>query len=176
MIMDKEYALRAIKKLDDLLTRASFGPVTLAIGGGASMVLEYGFAGGTKDVDAVPTNVNIDDLKPYIEAVARDLKLEADWLNPYYSTFTVYLPKGANNRMKVTFQGDSVTVQSLGREDVLIMKFMAGRSKDVPHIRHLLKSDPDLSMVEERLIELQVLYPKVAEKALDLFYDLTEGA
>ena len=173
--MDKQLALKALKKLDILLVESEFGHITLIVGGGGAMILQYGFDGGTVDIDAVPLKVDFDTLKPFMSKVAKELGIAPDWLNPYYQTFTIYLPNDAKSRMKLTYQGKSLTVKTLGPEDILIMKLMAGRSKDISHIKHLIKSQIDHGIVDNRLEELCKLFPKEAKKALNLFEDLTDG-
>lgn len=175
MEMDKSLALEALKRLDAKLVRADFPRIVLAAGGGGSMILEHGYSGATADIDAVPINSEFEPLKPFMQEVAQELKIDADWLNPYYSAYTVYLPADAKDRMVDTFVGKRLIVKTLGAEDVLIMKLMAGRAKDLPHTRHLLKKDLDLKIVEKRLEQLKKLFPELAEEALDLFDSLTDG-
>ncbi len=165
--MDKKLALIALEKLDVLLSDAKESKVTLVIGGGGSMILQYDYAGATTDIDAAPVNSEFEHLKPYAEIVARELNIAPDWLNPYYQAFTVYLPEDASTRMQFTYKGKTLLVKSLGAEDILIMKLMAGRAKDFGHIKHLLKSKLDYKIVERRLEELKQLYPQLAVKALD---------
>ena len=171
--MDKELALEALKKLDEKLTAAGLGKVTLVVGGGGSMVIQHGYQGMTVDIDAVPIDIDFEELKPYMFEVSKELKIAPDWLNPYYQTFTVSLPDDARSRMKTIFTGNSLIVKSLGAEDILIMKLMAKRNKDMGHIRHLLRMGLDLKIVEKRLEELIKIYPDKAQKALDLFDELT---
>lgn len=175
MEMDKKLALRALQELDEKMLAAGEKKVTLVIGGGGSMILQHNYKGGTVDIDAVPVNSDFEDLKPYMEGVAKKLKIAPDWLNPYYQAFTIYLPKDAKARMQTTFLGAVITVKSLGAEDVLIMKLMAGRAKDMGHIRHLLKMDLDLAIVEKQLEQLKKLYPKLASQALERLDELTEN-
>lgn len=175
MDMDKSLATQALTRLDELLFNDGGNPLTLVIGGGGSMILNFNYHGSTVDIDAVPLNTNFDDLKPYMEQVAWELKIAGDWLNPYYQAFTHYLPADAKDRMKTVMKGHVIEVKSLGPEDVLIMKLMAGRAKDYSHIQHLLKLKPKLKIVENRLTELIKIHPKIAEKALDRLDDLTEG-
>ena len=174
MELDKALALKALKSLDKKLSNAGSSMITLAVGGGGAMILQFGYSGSTVDIDAVPIGTEFDSLKKYLDEVAKELEITPDWLNPYYQAFTVYLPQSATSRMNTLYFGESLTVKTLGAEDILIMKLMAGRSKDMGHIRHLLKMKVDLSIVETRLDELISLYPKFANKALDLLDDLLE--
>ena len=173
--MDKALALKALKRLDEKMTLAKEKKVTLVIGGGGSMILQHNYNGGTVDIDAVPINSDFGDIKPYMEEVARELNIAPDWLNPHYQAFTIYLPNDAKVRMQLTFSGTVITVKSLGAEEILIMKLMAGRAKDMSHIHHLLKMDLNLELVEKQLEKLKKLYPKLATKALERLDELTEN-
>jgi hypothetical protein len=172
MKLDKDLALKALKMLDEAIFKKGLPFVRMTAGGGASMLLAYGFPGKTSDVDAVPSNgADFNEIKILAEEVAKKLGIEHDWLNPYFQTFTIYLPADAKDRMKLIYSGKHLVVESLGPEDVLIMKLMAGRSKDRAHIKHLIKKvGVHISIVENRLQELkdQGLYKKLAENALDL--------
>jgi hypothetical protein len=143
------------------------------MGGGGSMMLAHGFDGKSQDLDAVPTNSDFQELAPYMSRVAKELSLAPDWINPYFQAFTIYLPQDSAQRMTSVYDGPSLSVLSLGAEDVLIMKLMALRSKDLKHIRHLLSlRGVDLDKVEGRLEELVKLFPKEARAALDALDDL----
>lgn len=73
------------------------------------------------------------------------------------------------------FSGKNLKVTALGPEDLLIMKFMAGRKKDMSHIRFLIKKKADLKIVDKRLDELlQGPFKEEAQKALELFDEVTE--
>lgn len=174
MDLNKELALKAIKRLDEKLELAKFQKFTLTVGGGGAMLLEYNYPGSTVDIDAVPTQIEFEELKPYMEEVSRELKIAPDWLNPYYQAFTIYLPKDAKERMHETFQGKVIKIKTLGLEEVLLMKLMAGRSKDLGHIKHLMKLSPNLRIIEDRIEELLKLFPKEASRAQDLLDDLQD--
>jgi hypothetical protein len=175
MDMNKELALEALKLLDQKMLLANEPRTTLIIGGGGSMILNFNYHGATIDIDAVPLNSEFEDLKPYMAEVAQELKIAADWLNPYYQAFTHYLPRDAKVRMKSVFNGDVLEVKSLGAEDIMIMKLMAGRAKDFSHIQFLLKMKIDLKIVDHRLTELLKIHPILAQKALDSLDSFTEG-
>nr|BFD64957.1 hypothetical protein BdHM001_36380 [Bdellovibrio sp. HM001] len=140
------------------------------------MLLAHEFPGSTNDVDAVPVNASFDEIKAIAEEIAKVLKIDHDWLNPHFQSFTIYLPSNATSRMTRVYSGRRLVVDSLGAEDILIMKLMAGRSKDYAHIVHLIRRGVDMSVVEDRLNELveSNMYKDLAEKALDLLYSLTE--
>lgn len=145
----------------------------ILVGGASALVGAYGYANSTEDVDGIPLQSSMDEIAEELEAVAKALKLPADWLNPYYQTFAIYLPKDYKNRVKTIFKKDSLLVDALGAEDITIMKLMAGRAKDQSHILFLKKqAHMDLTIIEKRLEELIEIYPGVAQKALNMFDDL----
>jgi len=161
----------AFAALDHLLVR----PVTLIVGGGTAMMLAYGLPVRTMDVDAYPREAPLDEILPAIRAVAKDLGLPPDWINPYFETFAHVLPADYGSRLRPVFEGDRLRALALGVEDLLVMKCFAGREKDVSHARALLKRKPDLGIVERRLQELADRGVVGSQDALD-FYDDLEGA
>ncbi len=172
MELDKSIALKALHLLDEKITDAGIKNIQMAIGGGGSMMLHHEYDGMTMDIDAVPTNIDFEELKPFILEVSIEMQISADWINPFYSAFTHYLPTDANTRMKEIFSGKNLKIKSLGAEDILIMKLMAGRNKDRPHIMHLKKQKLNLSIIENRLEQLLKIHPKDAKKALDWFDEI----
>ncbi len=171
MEMDHALALNALQLLDEKLSEQGMGAVDLVVGGGASMILEYGYPGTTLVLDAVPQTTDLNDLRESMEQVARELGLNGDWLNPYFSAFTVYLPKDAPLRMRLILEGKCLRVRTLGPEDILTMKLMAGRPKDFGHIKHLLKLNLDLQITERSLESIRAVYPSEAKRALDRLDD-----
>ena len=151
-------------------------PLCLLIGGGAAFVLAHQIPLSTMDIDAIPyqTTLQISDLEPLIQRVSKKLNLPHDWLNTYFATFTYSLPKDYSDRLVRVFRGKNLTALALGREDLLIMKCFAGREKDFPHARALLKKGLDVKQVKEHLHRcVQENLPK-ASAALDVFYDACE--
>lgn len=96
--------------------------------------------------------------------------LSSDWLNSYYNSFKHYLPTDYNSRLVGVFSAEKIKVDRLGIEDLIVMKLMAGRNKDYTHIKQLLKNNScQLSIIEERILELKSLHKDRATKALNLF-------
>lgn len=149
--MTAETMLKALSALDRLLPKKT----TLMIGGGGAMLLAHRFPLATSDVDAVPQGLSSDELKPYIESVAKSLGLPGDWLNPWFSSFTFVLPVDYESRLIEVLSGKNLVVRALGREDLLIMKCFAHRKKDVAHARALVRAGADLDVVYERIEELE---------------------
>lgn len=152
-LLVKKNTLKAFALLDQRLAQ----PLKLLVAGGAAMILEYGHPEGTRDVDALSFQgfEKIEDIKDAIYAVAQELNIDADWINPYFGNFTFVLPKDYVSRLRQNFSGKHLQVLVLGPEDLLMMKLHAGRPKDDAHIRRLLKTQKiNLKVVESQLQHL----------------------
>lgn len=166
-----EVLRRAFRALDARLE----GPLTLVVGGGTAMMLAYGLPVRTTDVDAYPARGRLEDVAPQLRAVARELNLAPDWVNPHFETFAHVLPPDYGSRLEEVFAGRKLRVMALGVEDLLVMKCFAGREKDVGHARALLRRQPDLGLVERRLEELAEKGVPGAHDAADFLDDIREG-
>ena len=160
--LNKELMLRALSELSVLLIE----PMTLIVGGGGAMVMAYDFPLATTDLDAIPKNSSLLDIEKSIKRVATNLGITPDWLNPYFSAFTYVLPLDYSSRLRIVFKNEKLLVQSLGPEDLLLMKCFARRAKDLGHIRSLLKLNPDLKIVFTQLESLVQKKIKGASEAL----------
>lgn len=110
--------------------------------------------------------------------VARDLSLPGDWLNPHFETFLFTLPADYESRLKTVFTGEHLVVNALGPEDLLILKCFAGRDKDIPHARALVKKGANLNFVEKHihhLMDKSILGAGAARDFLDDLLDEMEN-
>ena len=140
----------ALGLLDSLLPR----PVTFILGGGGALALAHHFPLSTHDLDAIPKGMSQQELQPYVLQVAQTLKLSNDWINPYFSSFTHTLPPDFATRLIRTFSGKQLSVDALGKNDLLIMKCFAHRPKDVAHARVLIQQGADVVFVEDHIDQL----------------------
>lgn len=164
---------RAFERLDQLLPDTQ----ELLIGGGAAMILGYGETEATRDVDAasIRSPRSLEDLRPALEQVARELGLAPDWINPYFETYMHVLPADYGARLQQTFGGKRLTCWLLGPEDLLVMKLCAGRQKDERHIRRLIRrKDIDLGLVERSLQALVEKRIPRGQEALDRFDEVRD--
>jgi len=162
----------AIASLDRLMT----APATLVVGGGAAMVLAYDHPLATQDVDAFAARggLRMADLDKLAKRVGSEMDIEPDWLNSHFETFTGVLPDDYASRLREVFDGAHLRVMALGPEDLLVMKCFAGRDKDLPHARRLVRAGVDTDLIDAHLSSLiERRYPG-AEKAADYFDDLRD--
>jgi hypothetical protein len=91
----------AFRALDARLVR----PATLIVGGGTAMMLAHGLPARTADVVAYPARGRLDDIASQLRAVARELGLAPDWVNPHYETLAHVLPADYGKRLREVFAG-----------------------------------------------------------------------
>lgn len=161
---------KGLHRLDELLPRAA----TLIIGGGGAMLLAYDFPLATADIDAVPKGLSIDELKPLIESIAKEFSFPADWLNPWFSSFTHVLPADYESRLVEVFAGRNLKVSALGKEDLLLMKCFAHRQKDVAHARALVRAGAQSEVVYKRIEELARRKIPGADEAADFLDEIVD--
>lgn len=169
--LTKKRMLEALTCLDKPLPKS----VRLIMGGGGAMILAHQFPLATTDIDAVPKGMTIEELDPYVKQVGLDLNLPGDWLNPYFSTFAVNLPSDFETRLIQVYLGKNLSVMALGKEDMLIMKCYAHRSKDIGHARALLKLGADTDFVEKHIEALKRKQIPGCKEALDFLDDLLDS-
>ncbi len=161
---------QALQRLSELLDR----PVTLILGGGGAMILAHHFPLSTLDLDAVPKGIELHELDQWVKQVAREQNLASDWLNPYFGIFVHTLPQDYAQRLIQVFAQGNLTVQALGKEEMLIMKCFAHRQKDVGHARALIRKGANAEFVEKQIQSLLKKKIPQAQEALDFLYDVLD--
>ena len=172
--MEKPLSAKIMIKAFQLLDRKLDRPLILIMGGGGAMILAHEFPLSTSDIDAIPKGLEQHELSVYIEQIAREMNLPGDWLNPYFSTFSHTLPADYQARLIRVFDGAKLKVDSLGREEMLIMKCFAHRSKDVGHAKQLLKLGVDIKLVERQMELLKKKSIPGVDEALEFLDDILE--
>lgn len=164
--------LEALQALSEHLKK----PTKLLMGGGGCMVLAYGFPLATNDIDAViyKSATTLQDIAPAVRKIASEQNLPKDWLNPYFETFLFSLPPDYESRLVKILDKPLLQVNGLGAEDLLILKCFAGRDKDIPHARALLKRQLNLDLVYQHIYGLIEKNIPNAKKALDFLDDLAD--
>jgi hypothetical protein len=172
--LDRARMRLALESLDALMHE----PTRLVIGGGAAMTLAYDHPLATQDVDAFAARggLNMGQLEALARQVANQLNVAPDWLNAHFETFTGVLPADYSTRLRRVHSGKYLQVDALGPEDLLVMKCFAGRDKDRPHARKLIRVADDLAIVDRQLAQLITKRYPGAQKAADYFDDLRDEA
>lgn len=172
--MEKPLSAEIMKLALSALDKKISKKVTLIMGGGGAMILAHQYALATTDIDAIPKGMEIQELDPFVKTIAIELNLPGDWLNPYFSTFSHTLPVDYSQRLIRVFEGKYLTVEALGKEEMLIMKCFAHREKDVGHARQLIKLGANLKLVESQIETLRAKKIPESQAALDFLDDILE--
>ncbi len=165
---------KALEALDvKLSNQPQLKNLQLLMGGGAAFALGYQVPLHTADIDAIPLRSPIEPhlLDKLVKEVGRELNISPDWLNPYFGTFLVHLPPDYGERLKEVFSGKILKVLVLGKEDLMILKCFAGREKDMPHAKTLLKKGLDITFVQNHLeVSIAKKIPG-SQDALDFLFE-----
>ncbi|MCZ0931814.1 MAG: DUF6036 family nucleotidyltransferase [Oligoflexia bacterium] len=170
MLNSKRSILTALKKLDQLAPR----PFEMIVGGGAAMICAYESPLSTVDIDAVLKPVSINEIKPAVQKIAKDLNLPVDWLNTWYSSFTHNLPQDFRDRLHFIFKGKKIKAYALGAEDLLILKCCAHRTKDIGHARILIRKKANPVFVRNHLEKLMKKKLLQNNKAIEFLNDILD--
>jgi hypothetical protein len=170
--LDAKGMLRAFAELEHHLDQQT----RLIVGGGAAMVLAYDHPLATHDVDAFVAKggASAAELDVAAKKVAATLGIAPDWLNSHFATFTHVLPADYGTRLLAVYRGDTLAVEALGPEDLLLMKCFSARDKDRPHALKLIRIAGNLDLVSEQLSALIDERIPGAERAADYFDDLRD--
>ena len=146
----------------------------LILGGGGALLLGHQIPLVTFDLDAISKGLTLSELDPLIKKVAKELNLPPDWLNPHFASFTHTLPADYTSRLVPIFEHKHLKVEGLGKEDLLIMKCFAHRSKDVSHALALINKKTNIEFVENHLDFLKSKNTPGADAALAFFQDVLD--
>jgi len=171
--MKKDGMIEAFKALDVKLT----APLIMVIGGGAAMLLAHGVPLATHDIDGVPLDSQMppSEVERMVREVASELGISPHWYNDYFKTFTFALPPNFRERLVEVFKGKFLIVKALGALDLLVMKCMAGREKDIGHARALVRRGADWREAEAHLSRLVEKGLPGAAEAMRFLEDVVEG-
>jgi hypothetical protein len=164
-----------LRDAEALLDGRIVRPARIVIGG-AAMVLARSPArhAGRRRVRG-EGRATIAELDVAAKEVARELDVEPDWLNPHFQTYAGVLPPDYSVRLRSVYRGERLSADALGPEDLMIMKCFAGRDKDRPHARALIRRpDFDVGIVDRHLSTLSEKRYPGAERAADYFDDLRD--
>jgi hypothetical protein len=167
---------QALKRLDQKLEAKHTSLLKLLIGGGSALTLAHNIPLQTADIDAVPfkSNVDLSLLDKLIKETGKELKISPDWLNPYFGTFLMSLPSDYGDRLIDVYKGKSLEAYGLGLNDLLIMKCFAGREKDIPHSKVLIRKGANIDFVQDHIESLIAKNIPGAQQALHCLLEVED--
>ena len=163
-----------IQAFDDFLAARGLDLEAVVVGGSALALL------GVTDRQTRDFDILHPDLPPEVTAAAREFaaelraigtELAEDWLNNGPAQLVDVLPSGWQARLRPAFSGHCITLQTLGRSDLLKTKLFAlcDRGTDLPDCLALSPGPAELdeAMPWLRVQDLNELWPDHVEATLD---------
>jgi len=129
----------------------------IIIGGAAAMILSGELARTTSDCDVIFSDPEIGQMQEDIRSVADSLNLTAGWLNGSVQSYLDILPPDYRTRLKTLPTQGNLRISVLHRQDVLVMKFFAGRVRDMADIAALRPTESELDFVRSEIPRLERL-------------------
>jgi hypothetical protein len=91
----------------------------------------------TADGDAIETTPKLSTLQRYLDEVADELGVRPDWLNDAVRAYRDLLPPDFPGRLQRIGVFGNLTVDAIGRQDLILMKIAAGRARDIDDLKAL---------------------------------------
>jgi hypothetical protein len=147
-------------------------PVRLVIAGGSAMILagyvDRDTGDGDGDGDVIETSPKLSELRRYIEEVAEALGVKADWLNDGVRAWRDLLPSDFHLRLEPVGTFGNLTVERLGRQDLILMKIAAARPRDLDDLQVLKPTADEIAFVKDQLDRIAAVDMKSAMR-IDLY-------
>lgn len=148
-----------LKKLDKLLRQKE----TLIICGGMAVTLAFGGKRQTQDIDVIAPVPLSEALREHVKKIAQQEGISANWLNDSCKGYGGYLPAGWMDRLIPIHLGfKKLKLYSLGRPDILMLKFKAARERDLADIQFLGMGKKDVQIILKNLDSISKFDSKTA--------------
>ena len=129
----------------------------------------------TGDGDVIETSPKLSELRRYIEAIAEEIGVKADWLNDAVRAWRDLLPPDFRVRLEPVGTFGNLTVQGLGRQDLILMKIAAARPRDLDDLQVLQPTAAEIAFVRAQLDRIAAVDTKSAMR-IDLYLRQGETA
>lgn len=151
--------LTLLRLLDQKLDR----PEKLVCCGGMAVALAFGGKRQTFDLDVLgPLPLSL-HLKQKVIEVADEVGADPHWLNDAVKGFVDYLPVDWESRLVSIDLGlKNLTLHSIGKPDLIMMKLRAARERDLADIEVLGINKEDVRIILENLERVEKFDPKAA--------------
>jgi len=157
--MDRSELIQLLLELDQHLS-SRYDVILI---GGAAMILHFGAARATRDIDILITRGEAAALRAAVKAVAETHNLPEYWMNDAAKGFADILPTDFYHRLTpLGLQSRNLQLYVLGRPEQVAMKIVALREQDLEDLEILL---PEMTE-NDRQVLVKIMY-HVANFRLD---------
>jgi len=142
----------------------------ILIGGAGALILTGELPRATSDCDVLFSKPDMGQLQEDIRAVAEQKNITSGWLNGSVQSYLDVLPPDFRTRLRTLPSQGKLQISVLHRRDVLVMKFFAGRLRDLKDIEALRPTVEELQFVRNeipRLSRIDTERAKRIEQLLD---------
>jgi len=144
--MDEQELVEVLRALDGELTSAS----DVVLVGGAAMILHFGARRATRDVDVLPLQGDIGELRRAVKTIARQHALPEDWMSDAVKGFVDILLPGFSSRLvRLDLSLEHLRLYVPGRPEQVAMEVVALRERDLEDLELLL---PTLTEADKGII------------------------
>lgn len=143
---------KTIEAFDDYLAARGESFDAVIVGGAALNLLEV-TSRVTRDVDVLKPNSLLKNIRTHAQAFASEKNLPKDWLNTGPADLVSHLPNGWETRTRTVFSGQSLSLSTLGREELLMSKCWAycDRERDLDDIVAMRPTKNEIQKITEWL-------------------------
>jgi hypothetical protein len=134
----------------------------VVIAGGSALLLLGVVDRETGDIDAVASQPKLSALARHIALVGEELGLPASWLNDGVRAYHDLLAPDYRTRLITVGTFGALTVRTLGRPDLILLKVAAARPRDLDDLRALAPTLEEITFVASQLDRINHIRPREA--------------
>lgn len=157
-VFDRSLLDRAFASLGELVT----SPIRLVLAGGSALLYTPWATRSTNDGDVIASTPKLSTIQREIEAVATELRLPQAWLNDAARAWADLLPPTYGTRTELVGSHGPLSVDRLGRLDLILLKLAGTRPKDLDDLRVLAPTSTEIAFVRSQLERINRINPKAA--------------
>ena len=148
---DHEFSDGAARQALEALGRLCSPGTNVVLVGGAALILGYGVARTTHDIDVLVATPRLAEFGRAIEQVAEQLDLATRWINDGAKAYGEVLPDDFGDRLTDIGRFGHLSVAAVSRRDLLLLKLHALRPEDLEDVDALEPTPEEIAFVRAQL-------------------------
>lgn len=148
---DHEFSERAARQALEALGQLCPTGTHVVLVGGAALILGYGVARTTHDIDVLMASPRLAEFGRAIDQVADQLDLAKRWINDGAKAYGEVLPDDFRDRLTHIGRFGHLSVDAVSRRDLLLLKLHALRPEDLEDVDALAPTSDEIAFVRAQL-------------------------